>query len=83
MARSGRVHAPAGAGMWRGGDGCWHGWGRRDAGAVRGAARRSAALRVMHTDSEVRYDRFDPVLTEIKRAGITQQGLAGSGAVVE
>lgn len=42
-----------------------------------------AALLVMRTDPEARYDRFDQVLAEVKRAGITRLGFAGNEAMVE
>lgn len=41
------------------------------------------ALLVMRTDPEARYDRFDQVLAEVKRAGITRLGFAGNEAMVE
>jgi len=40
------------------------------------------ALLVMRTDSEVRYERFDQVLAEVTRAGITRLGFAGNEAMV-
>ncbi len=42
-----------------------------------------AALLVMRTDPEARYDSFDHVLAEVKRAGITRLGFAGNEAMVE
>jgi hypothetical protein len=42
-----------------------------------------AALLVMRTDPEARYDRFDQVLAEVKRAGTTRLGFAGNEAMVE
>ena len=42
-----------------------------------------AALLVMRTDPEARYDRFDHVLAEVKRAGITRLGFAGNEAMVK
>ena len=42
-----------------------------------------AALLVMRTDPDARYDRFDRVLAEVKRAGITRLGFAGNEALVE
>ena len=42
-----------------------------------------AALLVMRTDPDARYDRFDQVLAEVKRAGITRLGFAGNEALVE
>jgi biopolymer transport protein ExbD len=42
-----------------------------------------AALLVMTTDLEARYDRFDQVLAEVKRAGITRLGFAGNEAMAE
>ncbi|MCU6455766.1 biopolymer transporter ExbD [Sphingomonas sp. A2-49] len=42
-----------------------------------------AALLVVRTDPEARYDRFDRVLAEVKRAGITRLGFAGNEAMVE
>jgi len=42
-----------------------------------------AALLVMKTDPEARYERFDQVLAEAKRAGITRLGFAGNDAMVE
>ena len=42
-----------------------------------------AALLVVRTDPEARYDRFDRVLAEVKRAEITRLGFAGNGAMVE
>ncbi len=44
---------------------------------------RAAVLLVMRTDPEARYDRFDQVLAEVKRAGITRLGFAGNEAMVE
>ena len=41
------------------------------------------ALLVMRTDPEARYARFDAVLAEVKRAGITRLGFAGNEAMVE
>jgi len=41
------------------------------------------ALLVMRTDPEARYARFDAVLAEVKRAGITRLGFAGNEARVE
>jgi biopolymer transport protein ExbD len=41
------------------------------------------ALLVMRTDPQARYDRFDAVLAEVKRAGITRLGFAGNEAMVE
>jgi biopolymer transport protein ExbD len=41
------------------------------------------ALLVMRTDPETRYARFDQVLVEVKRAGITRLGFAGNEAMVE
>lgn len=41
------------------------------------------ALLVMKTDPEARYERFDQVLAEAKRAGITRLGFAGNEAMVE
>ncbi len=37
----------------------------------------------MKTDPEARYERFDQVLAEAKRAGITRLGFAGNEAMVE
>jgi biopolymer transport protein ExbD len=42
-----------------------------------------AALPVMRTSTEARYDRFDHVLAEVKRAGITRLGFAGNDAMVD
>lgn len=42
-----------------------------------------AALLVMRTDPKARYDRFDAVLAEVKRTGITRLGFAGNEAMVE
>ena len=42
-----------------------------------------SALLVMRTDPDARYDRFDQVLAEVKRAGITRLGFAGNEALVE
>jgi len=41
------------------------------------------ALLVMRTDPQARYARFDAVLAEVKRAGITRLGFAGNEAMVE
>ncbi|MGP7795977.1 ExbD/TolR family protein [Sphingomonas sp. CLY1604] len=41
------------------------------------------ALLVMKADPEARYERFDQVLAEAKRAGITRLGFAGNEAMVE
>ncbi|GAA0668309.1 biopolymer transport protein ExbD [Sphingomonas insulae] len=41
------------------------------------------ALLVMRTDPEARYERFDQVLSEVKRAGITRLGFAENEALVE
>ncbi|USU09842.1 hypothetical protein NF700_06130 [Sphingomonadaceae bacterium OTU29MARTA1] len=42
-----------------------------------------AALLATRTDPEARYDRFDHVLAEMKRAGITRLGFEGNEAIVE
>ncbi len=42
-----------------------------------------AALLVMKTDPQARYERFDQVLAEVKRVGITRLGFAGNEAMVE
>ena len=41
------------------------------------------ALLVMRADPEPRYDRFDQVLAEVKRAGITRLGFAWNEAMAE
>ena len=50
---------------------------RRCGGGSRGLRADTAALLVMRTDPEARYDRFDHVLAEVKRAGIRRLGFAG------
>ena len=47
--------------------------------ALRADPRNTLALR---TDPDARYDRFDPILADVKRAGITRLGFVGNAGMV-
>jgi biopolymer transport protein ExbD len=52
------------------------------AARLRAVAAEPGAALLMRTDPEMRYERFDQVLAQVKRAGVTRLGFEGHEAMV-